>query len=76
MSIRVVLAIDVACGASEAVALLGDEMRNSYRMFRKIGGIGEKTSKALLCNLPEPGYMNGHGIAAPVLLCKLQFGQD
>lgn len=43
-----------------------EEMRNRYRMFLKIGGIGEKTAKVLLCNLPELGYLNRREIAALV----------
>lgn len=43
-----------------------DEMRNRYRMLLKIGGIGEKTAKVILCNLPELGYLNRREIAALV----------
>ena len=43
-----------------------EEMRNRYRMFLKIGGIGDKTAKVLLCNLPELGYLNRREIAALV----------
>ena len=33
-------------------------------LFLKIGGIGEKTEKLLLCNLPEIGYLSRREIAA------------
>ncbi len=50
----------------ERVIQANDEMRNRYRLFLKIGGIGEKTAKVLLCNLPELGYLNRREIAALV----------
>jgi transposase len=50
----------------ERVIQANAEMRNRYRLFLKIGGIGEKTAKVLLCNLPELGYLNRREIAALV----------
>lgn len=50
----------------EQVIQSNEEMKNRYRMLLSIGGIGEKTAKVLLCNLPELGYLNRREIAALV----------
>lgn len=50
----------------EKVIESNEEMKNRYRMYLKIGGIGEKTAKVLLCNLPELGHLSRREIAALV----------
>lgn len=45
-------------GELEKVIESNEEIKNRYRLFLKIGGIGEKTAKVLLCNLPELGYLS------------------
>lgn len=50
----------------EKVIESDEEMKNRYRLFLKIGGIGEKTAKVLLSNLPELGYLGRREIAALV----------
>lgn len=52
--------------ALEDVIKSDEEMRNRYRLYLKIGGIGEKTAKVLLCNLPELGYLSRRELAALV----------
>lgn len=53
-------------GELEKVIESNEEMKNRYRIFLKVGGIGEKTAKVLLCNLPELGYLSRREIAALV----------
>lgn len=50
----------------EKTIAANEEMKNRYRLFLTIGGIGEKTAKMLLSNLPELGYLNRREIAALV----------
>ena len=42
------------------------ELQKRYEMFLNIGGIGEKTAKLLLCNLPELGFLSRREIAGLV----------
>lgn len=53
-------------GELEKIIESNEEIKNRYRLFLNIGGIGEKTAKVLLCNLPELGYLSRREIAALV----------
>ena len=50
----------------ERIIESNEEIKNRYCLLLKIGGIGEKTAKLLLCNLPELGYLSRREIAALV----------
>lgn len=50
----------------EEIIQANEEMRKRYQIFLNIGGIGEKTAKLLLCNLPELGFLSRREIAALV----------
>ena len=50
----------------EALIFSNEEMKKRYKLYLQVGGIGEKTAKVLLCDLPELGYLNRREIAALV----------